>query len=625
MRHFTILLTILFAAMSANASVNILPMSPKQGEQITIEYTPFEGDKQWVEDSKNFHAVFFGFSQDAESPVAVEVSLKKQKQRWVGTITPSSDIVYGMVKVGNGIRYDNNKELFWSVFIHDAGGRPVNSSHLKAAMACLGMLPAECRRKQDFEEAERELVEETKVHSDNLAAQVHLLMVSQNLQLIDEQEVQVKLQQLTQGTTKPKNVMDAIALAQSYQMLGQTGDAERVMAESATAFPNSKIEEQAKLERLGKATSLPEFVNGITTHLSSYPNTFAKQNLIDAAVSTTTQRGDLKLLVEFLDNTPGLTAMTYYLAVNYIGSQDSLRPDAFRMIEKGFAATKNEKLRPSYVVPSEWAEQQRISTGLLHFVNAAILSSDKSQTEKALQEFATAIEIGGEQTDKAAYDMYIATLVSAGKNSEALKVAKHAISHGAGTQGVLTNYRMLMKNNGADSIAIEKDIASMREDGSKVLVQRLSREMLNQGMIDGTFHTVDGKPLKISDWKGKVVVLDYWATWCGPCRKSFPSMQKLYEKYRNNPNVVFAIVNVWERTPDRTKVVTDFLSSNASLTFPVYIDKDDSVVAKFGVTGIPTKFFLGKDGRIQFKEVGLLPDEQFMEEASNKIDVLLAQ
>lgn len=131
--------------------------------------------------------------------------------------------------------------------------------------------------------------------------------------------------------------------------------------------------------------------------------------------------------------------------------------------------------------------------------------------------------------------------------------------------------------------------------------------------------------MKISDWKGKVVIIDYWATWCGPCRQSFPSLQKLYERYKANPNVVFAVVNVWERSDDRAKTVRDFLKSNAALTFPMYIDEKDDVVRKYGVTGIPTKFYLGKDGRVQFKEVGFTPEEQFLEDATTRIEALLAQ
>jgi thioredoxin-related protein len=76
---------------------------------------------------------------------------------------------------------------------------------------------------------------------------------------------------------------------------------------------------------------------------------------------------------------------------------------------------------------------------------------------------------------------------------------------------------------------------------------------------------------------------------------------------------------------DRAKTVRDFLKANATLTFPMYIDEKDEVVRKYGVTGIPTKFYLGKDGRVQFKEVGFTPEEQFLEDATTRIEALLAQ
>ena len=617
------LLTI--APLTMLAGVNILPMSPKAGEQITIEYTPLDADKAWAEEADNLHAVLFAFTQEAESPVATEIPLTKRGTRWTAAYRPAGDVVFGMIKVGDGLRYDNNKELYWNVMMFESGNRPVRHAHMKAAMAALGLLPAECRRKQDLQEAENELEEETKFHPNNLAAQVNLIMISVNLQTIDQQEAQVRLTQLVEGKTTADNVMDAIALAQAYQVLQQPDMAMRIMNDASISFPGSKIEEQSKLEALGKAASLAEFVNGVSMHLRNYPNTFAKQNLIEGAITATTRASDLRLLIEFIDNTPGLTAMTHYVAVNYVGTQDSLRPDAYRMIEKGLAASDNDKLRPSFVCPTEWKQQQRISKSLLHFVKGAILSNDPGHEADGIKELSMAIEIGGAQTDKAAHDMYVTTLVKAGRSGDAMNAATVAIKSGAATQNVLDTYRSLSKADGKDSVATEKQLKKLRTEGSKVLVERLSREMLNQGAVEGTFYSVDGKPLNISDWKGKVVILDYWATWCGPCRKSFPSMQKLYEKYRNNPEVVFAIVNVWEKSEDKVKTVTDFLSENKTLTFPVYIDKDDSVVAKFGVTGIPTKFFLGKDGRIQFKEVGYLPEEQFIEESSNRIEVLLSK
>lgn len=599
-------------------------MAPKMGESITIEYTPIAADIKWAEQSKNLHAVFYAFNQDADAPVATEIPLVKTNSRWSGKFNPAADAVFGLIKVGDGIRYDNNHEMYWNVIMHGTNGRPVKDAHLKAAVAAFGMLPVECRRRQDFQEAEDELQEEVKLYPGNTAAQVNLVMIQRQNQTIDEIEAKARLEQIVSGKTSYSTVMEAMGIAQAYQQIGKPEEAVRVNQEASIKFPGSKIEEQWKLEKLSKSASVEGFLNEISIHLAAYPKTFAKQNLLDAAVQTSARQGNLRELIAFMEKTPGIPAVTYYQAVNYVGSNDSLRADAYHLIEKGLVASEDLSVRPSYISTTEWKEQQRISKSLLYFVRGAILADEGKQSE-GLTALETSIELGGDQTEKSVYDVYVKTLVSMNKKKEAVSIAAKAIAKGAAAQGVLDSYRSLRREQSADSVAVETDLAALRQQARTVIAAELSRSMLNQPPIDGALTTLDGRPLKISDWKGKVVLIDFWATWCGPCRKSFPSMQKLYETYKNNPNVTFAIVNVWERTEDRLKVVNDFLQKNPNLKFPVYMDKDDSVVGRYGVTGIPTKFFLGKDGRIQFKEVGYLPEEQFIEESSNRIELLLAQ
>lgn len=610
--------------VSAHAGVNILPMSPKTGESITIEYVPTNADVAWAEGSKNLHAVFFAFTRDAEAPVASEVPLTKSGKRWSGKFTPASDVVFGLIKVGDGIRYDNNGELYWNVFLHNASGKDLRDAHLKAAFAAFGMLPQECRRKQDLEEAEAELLAEEKNYPNNIAAQVNLVMLQKNNKTMDETEANVKLRHIAESTKTYSSVIDAIAVSQAYKQTGSTDEEMRVMREASLKFPGSKIEEQSKLGDLSKAANVTAYLHAINLHLLDYPNTFAKQNLLDAAIQASSRSGDLRELVAFIDKTPGIPAVTIYQAVNYVGANDSLRNDAYRLIDKGLAAADNASIRPQHVGPSEWNEQQRISKSLLNFVKGAILT-DEGKNAEGLAALETAVRLGGDQTDKSVYEHYISSLITAGRKKDAADAAKTAIARGSATQSVFDSFRTLMREEGMNSASAESELSKLRAQARKVVAQELARSMLNQPMIDGNLTTLDGRPIRISDWKGKVVLIDYWATWCGPCRKSFPSMQKLYEAYKNNPGVTFAIVNVWERGDDRVKIVNDFLKNNPSLSFPVYLDKTDAVVSKYGVTGIPTKFFLGKDGRVQFKEVGYLPEEQFLEESTNRIEMLLAQ
>lgn len=112
----------------------------------------------------------------------------------------------------------------------------------------------------------------------------------------------------------------------------------------------------------------------------------------------------------------------------------------------------------------------------------------------------------------------------------------------------------------------------------------------------------DGRSVKLSDLKGKVVVLDFWATWCGPCRKAIPQIQAFFEQ--KLPNVETFCVNVFER--DGGVKVAPFWKENG-YPMPVLLGTEDTA-GDYGVRSIPTLFVIGPDGKIRYRHQGFSND-----------------
>ena len=143
--------------------------------------------------------------------------------------------------------------------------------------------------------------------------------------------------------------------------------------------------------------------------------------------------------------------------------------------------------------------------------------------------------------------------------------------------------------------------------------------MLGKKAPDLKFVDLDGKPVTLESLAGKVVVLDFWATWCGPCRKSLPNLEKVYQRYKDNPKVVFFAVSVDEPKTDNKVLVKTF--EDLKVSVPILRDPKQTASA-LQFTGIPTLFMIGEDGVVQHCEIG--GDPRIAEELPAKIDALLA-
>ena len=116
-------------------------------------------------------------------------------------------------------------------------------------------------------------------------------------------------------------------------------------------------------------------------------------------------------------------------------------------------------------------------------------------------------------------------------------------------------------------------------------------------------------------------MVDFWATWCGPCIASMPAMKSAQEKLVKRGDVKFVFVDTWESVENKKENAADFMKKK-EYPFHVLLDDMDKVVADYKVSGIPTKFVIDKAGNIRFKSVGFGGnDDALIDEVSMMVEM----
>lgn len=131
--------------------------------------------------------------------------------------------------------------------------------------------------------------------------------------------------------------------------------------------------------------------------------------------------------------------------------------------------------------------------------------------------------------------------------------------------------------------------------------------------IDFELETIDGEFVKLSDLQGEKVILNFWASWCPPCKKEMPEMQEFHDKYGDKVKII--AVN-YRETDDK---VIEFLDEY-QYTFTSLLDRDGTVGDDYGVLSLPTTYFIGTDGKIQQpRHIGPMTYE-FMEDMMHTLN-----
>ena len=159
----------------------------------------------------------------------------------------------------------------------------------------------------------------------------------------------------------------------------------------------------------------------------------------------------------------------------------------------------------------------------------------------------------------------------------------------------MTSLQRLLRESGAVSAPMRVAFAALIAFGATTAPAALAPA---SPAPDFTLHSMDGPNLRLKEQRGRVVMVNFWATWCGPCRQEMPQLNRLYEKYKASGFVLLG-VNVDD---DQRKAAE--VAGKLGVTFPVLLDTDKTVSKLYDLSTMPSTVIIDRDGKIRYVHRG---------------------
>ena len=593
----------------------------KPGDEITIKYNP---DSSNLSGKEDISLIAYLYNNKLDN--TVDVPLTKEGRIYTGTVKTEQNTLGVLFKFTSDKEVDNNNKDGYAVFLNDDQGNRLAGSYAGYGAAYNRWGAYYLDMERDKEKAYKLIIQDFTEHPEikPLFLQTYFEVVSGIKPEKKDGIIKKELDALAKST--PSGLEALTALAVWYQRLGEEELAVEYKSKLLELYPESEFAEDLKIKDFKKEEDLNKKIELAEDFEMDFPKSENIEYLYDLIANGYRDKKDYNGALSFLQKYGNKTSTyRFYAVVKRMLDENADMSRALSIINLGVERSRNELIKssqakPNYLSESEWLKEREYYLGLNLYAQGSVLYNlDRRKEALAAFEEATQITNG---EDEVINESYAKSLVENGNYEIAMTKISNFIKSGYSTAQMKDFLREAYLNENGTIDGFESYTSQFEDAAKEKLIAKLKDEMILEPAPSFTLTDIDGNEVSLAMYKGKTVIIDFWATWCGPCLASFPGMKKSVKKYQDDENVKFLFVNSWERVDDKRVNASNFISKN-DYPFQVLMDSENKVIEKYRVSGIPTKFIIDGEGNIRFKSIGFSgSDDKLVEELSIMISML---